>query len=201
MGRSWYCAGNAARRRGTMAKRNGKPKDITTLADVRPQQRNANKHTQRGMGLLGAAMREVGYVAPMTVAADGEAFDGSARLETVVDVFGVDVEPIIVHSDGTRPIIHVRDDIPTATDPRAVRAALAANQIAAANLEWDAGVIAAINAEDDAVFAGLFEHDELADIMAQAPDVEFKEYDETIADGLSVCRCEKCGHEHAAKAK
>ena len=37
-----------------------------TLADFRPQARNANKHTQRGLGLLDAALAEDGYVAPMT---------------------------------------------------------------------------------------------------------------------------------------
>jgi len=28
---------------------------------------------------------------------------------------------------------------------------------------------------------------------------EQKEYDETIADGIKVCKCPTCGHEHAAK--
>lgn len=28
---------------------------------------------------------------------------------------------------------------------------------------------------------------------------QFKEYDESIADGLYLCRCEKCGHEHSSK--
>lgn len=30
------------------------------------------------------------------------------------------------------------------------------------------------------------------------PDVEFREYDESIADGIQLCKCERCGHEHAA---
>lgn len=28
---------------------------------------------------------------------------------------------------------------------------------------------------------------------------EFKSYDESVADGISVCVCPTCGHEHAKK--
>jgi len=31
------------------------------------------------------------------------------------------------------------------------------------------------------------------------PDVSFKTYDESIADGVEVCNCPTCGHEHARK--
>lgn len=41
------------------------------LSQFRPATRNANKHTGRGLKLLADAMNEVGYVAPITVAADG----------------------------------------------------------------------------------------------------------------------------------
>ena len=30
---------------------------------------------------------------------------------------------------------------------------------------------------------------------------EFKEYDESIANGISICKCPTCGHEHAKKDK
>lgn len=51
------------------------------LSDFRPQENNANDHTQRGLKALSDAYSEVGYVAPMTAAANGEVLDGSARLE------------------------------------------------------------------------------------------------------------------------
>ena len=78
-----------------------------TLADFRPQGVNANTHTPRGLEMLDAAMAQDGYVAPMTAAADGEIFDGSARLERAAERFA-GVAPIIVRHDGTRPIIAVR---------------------------------------------------------------------------------------------
>ncbi len=105
------------------------------LADYKPQNRNLNRHSQRGMGALESSMRKHGYVAPITVAADGEAIDGSARLETVGNVFEDDV--IVVHHDGTRPVIMVRDDIKNASTNEARAISANANAIAAINLVWD----------------------------------------------------------------
>lgn len=30
-------------------------------------------------------------------------------------------------------------------------------------------------------------------------DLDFPEYDESVADGVQLCVCEKCGHEHSSK--
>ncbi len=38
----------------------------TKIDAFKPQGRNANRHSQRGMGTLEASMRKHGYVAPMT---------------------------------------------------------------------------------------------------------------------------------------
>ena len=109
------------------------------LGKFRPQTRNANRHTQRGMGQLEASMRKYGYVTPMTAAADGEIIDGSARAETGATVFGDDV--IVVHHDGTKPIVMVRDDIASADTPAAREISIAANRIAQVNLDFDPEVI------------------------------------------------------------
>ena len=79
----------------------------------------------------------------------------------------MDVEPIVVHSDGTRPIIHVRDDIPNAQDKRAVRLALAANRAAELDLAWDVEVLAGLDAD---VLDGLWTADELSDLGQQWAD-------------------------------
>ena len=84
-------------------------------------------------------MRKYGYVTPMTAAADGEIIDGSARAETGATVFGDDV--IVVHHDGTKPVIMVRDDIPSADTPEAREISIAANRIAQVNLDFDPEVL------------------------------------------------------------
>lgn len=135
----------------------------------RPQYRNGNKHTQRGMGLLETSMRQYGYVSPMTAAADGEIIDGSARIETSVNVFGDDA--IVVHHDGTKPVIMVRDDIPSADTPEARAISMAANRIAQVNLDFDAEVILE-DLSSGVDLAQFWRQDELDALIesAQAPD-------------------------------
>jgi DNA modification methylase len=161
---------------------------IRKIRDLTPQRRNANRHTQYGMARLEDSIRADGYLTPMTAAASGEVFDGSARLETVADLMG-DAEPIVVESDGTRPIVHIHTDIPTADDPRAVRLALAANRVAELNLEWDAAVLAEL--ADEGATDGLFTAEDLAALAVEPGMVEGAggdEFDATPEDGPTRCQ-------------
>ena len=119
------------------------------ISDFRPQERNANRHTPRGLGMLDKSMADNGFIGAMTSAADGEIFDGSARLETAYDRFGEEIEPIVINADGTRPIIVVRTDIPSADHPKAKKLSIAANRIPAVDLDWDPEVLKAIGEEVD----------------------------------------------------
>lgn len=94
-----------------------------------PQRKNVNRHTEHGERLLRKSLEQDGWLDAQTAAADGEMISGSMRLEVAADKFA-DVEPIIVESDGSRPVIVVRTDIPNLDDPRAKRLSVAANQIA-----------------------------------------------------------------------
>lgn len=133
----------------------------------------------------------------MTTAADGEMIAGSARLERVADVFGVEIEPLVIETTGQQPIVIVRKDIPNATDPRAQRLSLADNRVAELSLAWDPEVLVTYDAD---FLESLWQPEELSALGdAWVKDVEFPEYDESVADGIAVCRCPTCGHEHAAK--
>lgn len=133
------------------------------LGKFRPQIRNANRHTQRGMGQLEASMRKYGYVTPMTAAADGEIIDGSARAETGATVFGDDV--LVVHHDGTKPVIMVRDDIPSADTPEARGISIAANRIAQVNLDFDPEVLLG-DLQAGVDLAQFWRQDELDELLA-----------------------------------
>lgn len=144
----------------------------STIDNFRPQKANRNRHKMRGMGALESSMRKVGYVAPMTAAADGEIIDGSARLETSAIVFDDDV--LVVHHDGTKPVIMVRDDIPNAETPEAKQIALAANRIAELNLDWDAeGLLADAQAGLD--MTGLFSENEIDELMLELDATQLRE--------------------------
>jgi hypothetical protein len=136
-----------------------------TLADITTQRINANQHTQRGMGMLEKSIDQRKWIGAITAAADGEIFDGSARRE-VLEAIGVE-DAIIVHGDGTRPLIYIRDDIPTADDPRAVLLGIEANRIPLVNIEFDPGILAGI-AGRGVDLSGLWFPDEWADVAMPA---------------------------------
>jgi hypothetical protein len=158
------------------------------------------------MSELERSISQRGWIGAPTVAADGESFDGSARLETgaglgfdyanpaIIDA--PDDRPIIVRSRGQYPVIHMRADIPTADDERAKLLALEANKIAADNMNLDPLILAEVAQEVDV--SGVFTSEELATYLSQAADeqldVEFKEYDESVENEVKYCTCPKCGH-------
>lgn len=122
---------------------------------------NANRHSARGIAALDKRIRGDGWIGAMTTAADGEMIAGSARLERVADIFGVEAEPLIIETVGDRPVVIVRKDIPNAADPRAQRLSLADNRIHQLDLAWDVEVLAGYDA---AVLEGLYEPAELSDL-------------------------------------
>jgi DNA modification methylase len=153
------------------------------ISDFIPQQRNANRHTQRGLGMLDKSMADNGFIGAMTSAADGEIFDGSARLETAYDRFGEEVEPIVIDADGTRPIIVRRTDIPSANDPKAKKLAIAANRIAQVDLDWDPELLKAIGEEID--ISDLFYDNEIEHLFELEEEEEEGEPKEEDIDALA----------------
>lgn len=133
------------------------------LDKIQIQRRNANTHTEHGMRKLETSIQQDGPIGAISAAANGEIFAGSARRE-IFESLGIE-DAIIVHSDGTKPVILIRDDIPDADDPRAIRLGLADNKIAADNLSWDATLLAEIQAQDATLLAGLFSDMELETLI------------------------------------
>jgi hypothetical protein len=157
------------------------------VADFRPARRNANRHTARGLGALQNSIQSDGWIGAMTTAADGEMIAGSARIETAAQVFGTDAEPIVVESDGKRPIVVVRTDIPTANDPRAVRLGLADNRVAELSLDWDPEVLCSFDA---ATLEPLWSADELSDLGKEMVD----KADKAAAQESKPVTCPHCGY-------
>jgi len=118
-----------------------------SLKAYRPQRVNANKHTPIGLDALRKSIQGDGMIGAITVARDGETFDGSARLETLADAMpGVKI--VEVETDGLTLIINKRRDIPNAKSPRAKRLGVAANVIAKLDYNPDGEILAALAAED-----------------------------------------------------
>lgn len=143
------------------------------LSDFRPQEDNANAHTERGLKALSEAYSEVGYVAPMTAAANGEVLDGSARLEQAFDQF--DDEALVIRHDGSRPIVMIRTDVEDADDPRAKRISYGANRIAQLDLNFDPGQLL-IDKEAGIDFSGLFYENEFEMLIGEEVDNPLDEW-------------------------
>lgn len=160
---------------------------VSTIDEFQPQRANANKHDERGLGMLSQAMSEDGYVAPMTAVADGEIIDGSARLETAVEKFGDEV--IVVDHDGTRPIIMRRIDIPNAETEAAKRVSLRANRIAEVDLKWDAEVLKEM---DESLVAPLWTKEEWEKLLSNVELIP--ESEPTQPKEKKELQCPECGH-------
>lgn len=170
-----------------------KAKPIKSIRDVRPQRVNANRHTQRGLGLLEDSIQQLGWIGAITVAADGETFDGSARVEVGASAGFEDA--IVVESDGSKPIIHRRIDIPTADDPKARELGIRANRVAQVDLDWDADILKGL-AEEGVKLDDLFTADEFMELVHDVPAFEPASIDEQgRLDEKKKCTCPECGHE------
>lgn len=142
------------------------------LSDFKVQQKNVNRHKTRGMKALRDTIDEGGWVGAITTAANGETFAGSARLEVSYDRFGHEIEPITVHTTGDRPVIVIRDDIPTASDPKAVKLGVADNRISEINYDPDIELLIEINDEIIQLDDLYFEDELTALVEADQSDSE-----------------------------
>lgn len=139
------------------------------LSDFTTQKANVNRHKVRGMGALENIISKEGWIGAITTAANGETFAGSARLEVSLDRFGDEIEPITVHTTGDRPVIVIRDDIPTADDPRAIRLGVGDNRISELNYDPDIELLSAIADEID--ISDMYFDDELAKLAEQKQEI------------------------------
>ncbi len=117
---------------------------IQPLKKFRPDPHNANRHTPRGHALMEDSVRTVGFGDAMVASSDGQILSGGQRLETVASI-GMD-EAIVVETDGTRPVIHVRKDL-KARSAMAKRLGILANRVGEVNLSWDPDVLRQLAAE------------------------------------------------------
>lgn len=164
------------------------------MTTIKPDARNARKHNERNKAMIRASLEESGPFRSIAVDGDGIIRAGNGVYEQA-QALGLKVREVEAAPDEL--IAVVRPDL---RGQAAERAALLDNR-AGETSEWDADVLADLLATEPDVLKGLWGEDELAAVLAGAgaPDVEFREYDESIADGVEVCRCPTCGHEHTAK--
>lgn len=116
------------------------------ISDLHQDDNNFNKHTERGMALLEKSIEKVGVIESITVSSDDKIISGNARHEVMGRKFD-GVEPIVIETDGTRPVIFKRTDIQSDTK-QFHEAALLANTVAKKNIDLDLSMIEEVAVEE-----------------------------------------------------
>lgn len=143
---------------------------------------NARRHPGQQRESLRGSLNEVGWIAPVIVSArTGKLLDGHARIEEALSVDEHEQVPFIkvdVSEGEERLILASFDPITNQAyyDKEALDALLREVSTGEAGLT--------------ALLAELAEKNSIVDLS----QVEFKEYDESIADEVKYHECPKCGH-------
>ncbi len=101
-----------------------KKSQIYGLVDFQPDPHNANKGTAKGQKMIVQSIQEDGFGRSVLADRNGVQIAGNKTIEASTEVFGTEVEPIVVETDGTRPVIVKRTDLDL-TDPRGAARRLA----------------------------------------------------------------------------
>ena len=173
-----------------MARKSKPEVELTDLSALTPDDRNANKGTQRGTGMLEDSLRKYGAGRSILTDKNGRIIAGNKTAEGAASI-GLD-EAIVVRTDGNRLVVVQRTDLDL-DDPKARELAIADNRTGEINLDWNADELQAL-IDDGVDLSGMFREEEIKELAGQMTPPEFKEYDESVADDVAMCECPKCGH-------
>jgi hypothetical protein len=137
-------------------------KKITSISDLIPDDRNANRGTERGTGAIEKSVRKYGVGRSILANADGKILAGNKTLQTVSDL-GMDILP--VYTDGKKLVVVIRQDL-DGNSPEAIKKetelAIADNHCSHVGLEWDTEVLQTLADVGDADLTEFFNKEELA---------------------------------------
>lgn len=163
-------------------------KQIAHLEDLTPDPNNANKGTPRGASFLESSLRNHGAGRSILVDRDGVVIAGNKTLEQAAAI-GLDIQT--VHSDGTKLVVVVRDDL-TMDESSAKALAIYDNRVSEVSLSWDLPVLASLaNDIDLGEFWLPDEWDRL--VNGAMPEPMAVEDDQSQPEPQPVT-CPQCGH-------
>jgi DNA modification methylase len=136
------------------------------LSEIKPDQANANRHTERGEGMIRQSISKFGFAEAGTLDKDNNIIGGNLRTEASADL-GME-DAIIVDVDGTKPVYLRRSDL-SLTDPSDTRAkelAYALNRVAQVSIDFNPEQVLA-DLDSGVNLADLFREDELSEILGE----------------------------------
>ena len=138
--------------------------DIRKVSDLQPDERNANKGTERGLKALDHSLRQYGAGRSILVDKNGKIIAGNKTAQAAVEIGLEDV--LLVQTDGRQVVAVQRTDLDLDTDPAARAMAVADNRVSELDLAWDADELLA-SVADGVDLSAMFREDEL-DALLQA---------------------------------
>ncbi|MGC4192905.1 MAG: hypothetical protein QM589_17305 [Thermomicrobiales bacterium] len=158
----------------------------TRLDALQPDPRNARSHTEENLAMIADSLREVGAARSIVIDEDDVVLAGNATVEAARAAGLTQVQ--IVDADGETLIAVRRRNLSSEQKRRLALFDNRAGELAT----WDREVLRTLAAESDLV--GIFTDDDLASLLADAPDITFPEYDESAAEEVAHVTCPQCGH-------
>jgi hypothetical protein len=157
-----------------------------TLDSLQPDPRNARTHSKDNLDFITGSLREVGAARSIVIDEDNVILAGNATVKAARAAGLTNVR--VIEADGESVIAVRRSGL---TPEQKQRLALYDNR-AAELASWDSAVLRSLAQDTD--LAGIFGADDLSALLGDAPDIAFKEYDESAAEEVAHVTCPACGH-------
>lgn len=136
------------------------------ISDYAPDQRNANRGTERGQAMLDRSVEQFGLARSIVAAADGTIPAGNKTLQAAADAGIEDV--IEIETDGHALVVVKRTDWANADDEAARGYAYYDNRVPQVDIRWEPVQIATDLAEG-VNLSGLFSDGELTALLKGLP--------------------------------
>lgn len=140
------------------------------ISDLKPDSRNANKHTARGSEMVSGSLKKLGAGRSILLDKNNRIIAGNLTTEQAGEL-GMD-DVIIVESDGSKIIAVKRTDLDLEKDKKAKELAIADNRSAEVSLNWDQDVLSELKEEIE--IGEYFNADELFDLIGGDAEPEVK---------------------------
>jgi len=172
-------------------------RQITTIDDLKPDPRNANKGTERGQYMVEHSLEQ--YGAGRSILADGRGvvIAGNKTLQAAADL-GIPVR--VIQTDGRELVVVQRTDLDLlGDDDRARLLAYADNRSSEVGLDWDREQVA-FDLGEGLDLSGVFHDWELEEMGAIVPEFSpVGEDEQPRLDQKKPVTCPHCGAEFVPK--
>lgn len=134
---------------------------LQSLTDLTPDDRNANRGTERGLGMLENSLRTYGAGRSIVLDKNGKIIAGNKTVQSAVEMGLTKLE--IVQTTGNTVVAVQRMDLDMDTDPKARELAIADNRVGELDLDWDPEALAELGTELD--LSKFWTMDELGELL------------------------------------